>query len=151
MAIVVEWIYVSQCIICNVSIFPLTTTVIVLFAVRCVLGIRKVALQVGFLLKTVLRYPLRSHFPIFPQPFFVLLSYGFSLWNFYSSPVLKEWLLPTPGTPSFTFCEVWSKIFKPLSSRLLDWCQLDTSPGEGNDGTPLQYSCLENPMDRGAW
>ena len=24
------------------------------------------------------------------------------------------------------------------------------SPGEGN-GTPLQYSCLENPMDRGAW
>ena len=24
------------------------------------------------------------------------------------------------------------------------------SPGEGN-GTSLQYSCLENPMDRGAW
>ena len=24
------------------------------------------------------------------------------------------------------------------------------SPGEGND-SPLQYSCLENPMDRGAW
>ena len=24
------------------------------------------------------------------------------------------------------------------------------SPGIGN-GTPLQYSCLENPMDRGAW
>ena len=24
------------------------------------------------------------------------------------------------------------------------------SPGEGND-TPLQYSCLGNPMDRGAW
>ena len=24
------------------------------------------------------------------------------------------------------------------------------SPGEGN-GSPLQYSCLENPMDRGAW
>ena len=24
------------------------------------------------------------------------------------------------------------------------------SNGEGN-GTPLQYSCLENPMDRGAW
>ena len=22
--------------------------------------------------------------------------------------------------------------------------------GEGND-TPLQYSCLENPMDRGTW
>ena len=24
------------------------------------------------------------------------------------------------------------------------------SSGEGN-GSPLQYSCLENPMDRGAW
>ena len=24
------------------------------------------------------------------------------------------------------------------------------SPGEGHD-YPLQYSCLENPMDRGAW
>ena len=24
------------------------------------------------------------------------------------------------------------------------------SPGEGN-GNPLQYSCLGNPMDRGAW
>ena len=23
-------------------------------------------------------------------------------------------------------------------------------PGEGN-GNPLQYSCLEDPMDRGAW
>ena len=26
----------------------------------------------------------------------------------------------------------------------------EDSPGEGN-GNPLQYSCLENPMDRGAW
>ena len=28
--------------------------------------------------------------------------------------------------------------------------RLGRSPGEGN-GNPLQYSCLENPMDRGAW
>ena len=27
---------------------------------------------------------------------------------------------------------------------------LGRSPGEGN-GTQLQYACLENPMDRGAW
>ena len=27
---------------------------------------------------------------------------------------------------------------------------LGRSPGGGH-GTPLQYSCLENPMDRGAW
>ena len=28
--------------------------------------------------------------------------------------------------------------------------QLGRSPGEGK-GNPLQYSCLGNPMDRGAW
>ena len=27
---------------------------------------------------------------------------------------------------------------------------LGRSPGEGN-GNPLQYFCLENPMNRGAW
>ena len=27
---------------------------------------------------------------------------------------------------------------------------LGNSPGEGN-GDPLQHSCLENSMDRGAW
>ena len=27
---------------------------------------------------------------------------------------------------------------------------LGRSPGEGN-GNPLQYSCLENPTDGGAW
>jgi len=27
---------------------------------------------------------------------------------------------------------------------------LGRSPGVGH-GNPLQYSCLENPMDRGAW
>ena len=27
---------------------------------------------------------------------------------------------------------------------------LERSPGEEN-GNPLQYSCLRNPMDRGAW
>ena len=28
--------------------------------------------------------------------------------------------------------------------------ELGRSPGGGH-GNPLQYSCLENPMDRGAW
>ena len=31
--------------------------------------------------------------------------------------------------------------------RSLGW---EDSPGEEN-GNPLQYSCLENPMDGGAW
>ena len=30
------------------------------------------------------------------------------------------------------------------------WLSITHISGEGN-GTPLQYSCLENPMDRGAW
>ena len=28
--------------------------------------------------------------------------------------------------------------------------ELERFPGEGN-GSPLQYSCLKNPMDRGPW
>ena len=35
-----------------------------------------------------------------------------------------------------------------LLSLLLFLCSKET--GEGN-GTPLQYSCLENPMDGGVW
>ena len=59
----------------------------------------------------------------------------------------------------------------PSHGRLVTWCFLGgsevkasacnagdlgsipgsgRSPGEGN-ANPLQYSCLENPMDRGAW
>ena len=30
------------------------------------------------------------------------------------------------------------------------WVALGMTDGEG-DGTPLQYSCLEHPMDGGAW
>ena len=36
------------------------------------------------------------------------------------------------------------------TSTLLASCNLIKGRGEGN-GTPLQYSCLENPMDGGAW
>ena len=36
--------------------------------------------------------------------------------------------------------------FRKEGSKLTDSSVI----GEG-DGTPLQYFCLENPMDRGAW
>ena len=37
------------------------------------------------------------------------------------------------------------------SAGNVGWIPLSrSSPGEGN-GSPLQYSCLGNPMDRGAW
>ena len=38
--------------------------------------------------------------------------------------------------------------YTPWSHKELDMAEQLT--GEGN-GTPLQYSCLENPMDGGAW
>ena len=45
--------------------------------------------------------------------------------------------------------KVMSLLFNMLS-RLVIFPGLVRSPGEGN-GNPLQYYCLENPMDRGAW
>ena len=39
----------------------------------------------------------------------------------------------------------------PFYTKNPNFCRyLDFLAGEGN-GTPLQYSCLENPMDGGAW
>ena len=38
----------------------------------------------------------------------------------------------------------------PVLHHLLEFAQTHVHCGEGN-GTPLQYSCLENPMDGGAW
>ena len=37
-----------------------------------------------------------------------------------------------------------------LSGGVALWSTRSSSFGEGN-GTPLQYSCLENPTDGGAW
>ena len=36
------------------------------------------------------------------------------------------------------------------TNYLKDYITLGNDKGEG-DATPLQYSCLENPMDGGAW
>ena len=59
------------------------------------------------------------------------------------SPTLHAGSLPSepPGRPS------WGLIFVAISKRLeiARVCN-----GEGN-GNPLQYSCLENSVDRGAW
>ena len=41
-------------------------------------------------------------------------------------------------------------IITRLQDLLESYSNLDCVVGEGN-GTPLQYSCLENPMDGGAW
>ena len=41
-------------------------------------------------------------------------------------------------------CRPWT------NSISITWSWLERHCGEG-DGTPLQYCCLENPMDAGAW
>ena len=45
---------------------------------------------------------------------------------------------------------------KDLPANAGDVRDADSIPGSGRSpggghGNPLQYSCLENPMDRGAW
>ena len=52
-------------------------------------------------------------------------------------------------------CQVAQVVKNSLANagdlREQDWIPgLGRSPGEGS-GNPLQYSYLENPMDRGAW
>ena len=39
---------------------------------------------------------------------------------------------------------------KTTGKPVTGWQTIASCLGEGN-GNPLQYSCLENPMDRGAW
>ena len=53
--------------------------------------------------------------------------------------------LPLPPSPYFPVLDKHSSTFFSINLIVLG-----TLYGEG-DGTPPQYSCLENPMDRGAW
>ena len=59
--------------------------------------------------------------------------------------------------PKMKNVSVWASLvaltIKNLPAMQETWIQSlgwEDSLGEGN-GYPLQYSCLENPMDRGAW
>ena len=80
------------------------------------------------------------------------LSMGFSRQEYWSG-------LPVPSPAArLSKCLIQEWIFLVVQMvRNLPGMQetglipgLGRSPGEGN-GNPLQYSCLENPMDRGAW
>ena len=46
---------------------------------------------------------------------------------------------------SYMFC-----VLNPMHLKMYILGDLPGCPGEGN-GNPLQNSCLENSMDRGAW
>ena len=63
--------------------------------------------------------------------------------NPWTSIAIPHWICPS----------LVAQTIKCLPTMRETWVQspgLGRSSGEGN-GTPLQYSCLENPMDRGAW
>ena len=53
-------------------------------------------------------------------------------------------------TQSLLWSHCWMKLINSLYSFSDLWWIIMNRLGEGN-GTPLQYSCLENPMDGRAW
>ena len=61
---------------------------------------------------------------------------------------------PCFRTESLIFGGITATFASPsINARVHTWNSRSSSSislGEGN-GTPLQYSCLENPMDGGAW
>ena len=73
------------------------------------------------------------------------------VWRFLKKPGIKppcDLTIPLLGIyPEETKIE--KDTFIPLFTESL-FARARTWNGEGN-GTPLQYSCLENPMDGGAW
>ena len=72
-------------------------------------------------------------------------------------PASHGWPLSTPGRIKPYVFKLLCLTF--LSNSLLslihthsDWSELNfLILNQGGNGNPLQYSCLENPMDRGAW
>ena len=66
----------------------------------------------------------------------------------------KQMTLSGRDTPSRGASQVALEVKNPPANvgnlKLCRFNGLGRSTGEGNDN-PLQYSCLENPIDRGAW
>ena len=62
--------------------------------------------------------------------------------------VLSFFFLPSVGFTGLSGSMVKNPPSSAGDAGLIPW--LGRSPEEGNDN-PLQYSCLENSMDRGAW
>ena len=73
--------------------------------------------------------------------------------------IVKTWKQPKCPTTDEWIKKTWHIYTVKYSSAIkrneimpfaAKWMDLETVIGEG-DGTPLQYSCLENPMDGDAW
>ena len=102
----------------------------------------------------------QSPIVLYSSPSFCLFAKSFHQWQYHHhllkfNPSSKEQvililLLPFPISQAFcTMLEHPFSHFLPWDIiRMYPW--VGRSPGEGNSN-PLQYSCLGNPMDRGAW
>ena len=77
---------------------------------------------------------------------------GFSRQEYWSGlPFSSPGNLPDPGIEPLLCLLRWQVISLPLAKFFTTWeAWKYYNLGEGN-GNPLQYSCLENPMDGGAW
>ena len=70
---------------------------------------------------------------------FLFLRAILSIWDFL--------FLFLTYTLAFMVTQMGKNLIQETQVQSLDW---EDSPREGN-GNPLQYSCLENPRDRGTW
>ena len=101
-----------------------------------------------------------GHFPLHPRSLWarawwhvVLLTASWEICyfplNFFLIPELFKSVSSFPGFPGGSAIE-------NLPAKTGDARDTGLIPGSGRssgggNGSPLQYSCLENPMDRGAW
>ena len=99
---------------------------------------------------------LLSRVWLFATPWTVLP--GSSVHGIFRARIL-EWV-----AISFSWPRDWTQVSRIVGRRFTIWATcnagdtgdmglipgLGDSPGGGH-GNPLQYSCLDNPMDRGAW
>ena len=81
---------------------------------------------------------------------------GFSRHGYWRGlPFLSPGDLPNPGTePGSSALQADSLPAELPRKSCMSWYAFDieqpSQTGEGN-GNPLQYSCLKNPVDGGAW
>ena len=100
-----------------------------------------------------------SHVWLFTTPWTVAWEAPLSM-GVLQARVLEWIAMPSSrrGVPYFILKRTFSfslvaRMLKNLPAMWETWVQSlsqEDSPGEGN-GHPLQYSCLKNSMDRGAW
>ena len=107
---------------------------------KCVVYETKFIQPFTFLFRTQLFYYVHCTFLVFYNPF---------LWRRQWQPIPV--LLPgkSYGRRSLVGCNPWGCEESDMTEQLHFHFSLSCI-GEGN-GNPLQYSCLENPRDRGAW